>query len=345
MQVIRCDKSIHQMSAGYFLVNSITFSPNWKEKKSSLNFLYGKFFRAMQLYYDEATTDVLSFLRHDLDLHVSNFESKLSGKFQLHLFLSAIKSELNKKQAQFGKSIYDLNAQSDFPALCHEAGRQRSHVFPDAEGKTNTLIVLLNITRDTLLAPNYALLSDPFLQQYRFPARYTISLITHFDLLELGLFRQSGLCGKTPLQIYVRNQNLKRLYLASSTTLYFGFHDSLTQLYCVHPDFPFTLSAAKPIGDPAKYFFDKLLKAASPRFEFFANAETKKINSVVISVSGQSNPTVDNLVAKLREFKCDLKQATAAVKVMLQEAYLINQKCEWTSFVNGVTRHASVCRN
>ena len=164
-----------------------------------------------------------------------------------------------------------------------------------------------------------------FFRAYHFPENYkAVKQITHFDLLEIGLFGSLDTDQRAPVEIYVRNQNLKRLYLfpeKKSHTMPMSLSSEVLALQELHS----ALYHANPESphdniNQNDYFFKKLKEAASPRFEFFhaRQEEARIINSAIIACE----PTIPALLTALNH----RNQAfiSPALKIILREANLID---------------------
>src|SRR3989338_166797 len=131
-----------------------------------------------------------------------------------YVFLLAFKNVLVKRRREYGKNLDLLLDADSFHSLCRVAGHQRHTSFPAKNGCTSTLRVLLEGVRTVLSTAPMADSLQAFFHTYHFPGYYkTANQITHFDLLEIGFFGSLDTDQRAPVEIYVRNQNLKRLYL------------------------------------------------------------------------------------------------------------------------------------
>lgn len=101
----------------------------------------------------------------------------------------------------------DMARASTFSELCAIAGQQRSSAFSAADGCTKTLKLLLEEFKNQFDGLDQEVKKSLGLENKR------AQDITHFDLLEIGLYGKIHSDGKSPAQILFRNQNVRNLYL------------------------------------------------------------------------------------------------------------------------------------
>ena len=246
-------------------------------------------------------------------------------------FLIGIKTFLESDRARCEIDTSVLVSLKDFQSLCKAAACQRSGLFPNKDGRTKTLRAVLEAVQLMLSSVNSLFFSyaSTFFKAYDFPPNYGVEQITVFDLLEIGWFGSVEILGKTPAQIYVRNQNLMQLYStpvkktdvlpkSSSSEALLVLRDQQLALY------PSVLGSSV-LDDQ---LFQKLRgAAASPRFSFFASsAQEKAINKLILrALLPGSEPSVEKLLIILTDAHRDLSAGSTKVKVVLREAGLLDK--------------------
>lgn len=290
-------------------------------------------------------SDFLHFLPVSFCIDSSEFLNEFSNRYRTGTFLKKIKKNLLSHRENYGKSYAIFHQCSTFQEICREAGIQRSQYFQDKTGMTNSLGALLHAIKTQFF---HAVSGENWIFPYftfafHFPMNFRVNNITHFDLMEIGLFFRVNITDKNPLELYIRNQNLKRWYaqpaLLSKVILYENPIDMQKRIYTMHPEHALNSTAPFDVQD---YFCRSLASAATTRYDFFSSAETKAINQIIISVISQQHENY--IKALLTEFdsQCvDLKQASADVKSVLYEAYLINDRCQFTPLARQCNAHVS----